>query len=201
MDSVQKKVKVASSTYPMTVVGAQHGEERSVQVNSQDFKFSCAHFVAFQGFRERLHGHNYTVEVRLFGKLCDDGYVIDFGDVKKIVKEACKDLNEYFLVPMKSDVIDINTVPHTRDGVTVGEQIELRTEDGSFFSIPASDCKCLPIRHVTAEELAEYLWDDVVQRLTMEFLCRRGIRTMEISVAERPIQRALYKRNLEWPDI
>ena len=31
-----------------------------VQVKSERFKFNAAHFVAFPGYRERLHGHNYT---------------------------------------------------------------------------------------------------------------------------------------------
>ena len=38
-----------------------------VFVMKQDFKFHCAHFVAFKGYRERLHGHNYTVGVRMRG--------------------------------------------------------------------------------------------------------------------------------------
>jgi 6-pyruvoyltetrahydropterin/6-carboxytetrahydropterin synthase len=40
-----------------------------VVVDKDDFKFNCAHFVAFQGFRERLHGHNYHVVVRLVGSV------------------------------------------------------------------------------------------------------------------------------------
>jgi len=169
-------------------MGSRNNEEISVEVASQEFKFCCAHFVAFKGFRERLHGHNYNVQVRFYGDLSlEDGYVIDFGDVKKICKEACRDLNEYFIVPMLSDVIDIKRVD---------TQIELRTEDESFFSIPSTDCKCLPIVHVTAEELARFLWNDVVKRLTEDFLRGRGIRSMELSVAERPIQRALYKKDI-----
>ena len=40
-------------------------EKYSVFVAKADFKFNAAHFVAYKGFRERLHGHNYTVGVRL----------------------------------------------------------------------------------------------------------------------------------------
>jgi hypothetical protein len=40
-------------------------EAYSVYVAKADFKFNAAHFVAYKGFRERLHGHNYTVGVRL----------------------------------------------------------------------------------------------------------------------------------------
>ena len=48
-------------------------------MESADFKFSSGHFVASPGFRERLHGHNYTGKVRLDGELCHDGHVIAFG--------------------------------------------------------------------------------------------------------------------------
>ena len=52
-----------------------------VFVSKEDFKFNCAHFISFKGFRERLHGHNYRLSVRAIGskRLGDDGYLIDFG--------------------------------------------------------------------------------------------------------------------------
>jgi 6-pyruvoyltetrahydropterin/6-carboxytetrahydropterin synthase len=50
-------------------------------VSTPELKFNCAHFIAFLGFRERLHGHNYTMSVRVSGEIGDDGYVIDFGYV------------------------------------------------------------------------------------------------------------------------
>ncbi len=59
--------------------------------------------------RERLHGHNYRVSVKLKGtRRSSDGYLLDFGDVKAVVKKICKELNEYFLCPMHSDVLDIS---------------------------------------------------------------------------------------------
>lgn len=61
-----------------------------VYVHSPDMKFSCAHFVAYEGFRESLHGHNYNVSIRMGGALGADGYVLDFGDIKKKGREICK---------------------------------------------------------------------------------------------------------------
>ena len=46
---------------------AAEDAEFEVFVGKEDFKFSAAHFVAYDGFRERLHGHNYQVAVRLKG--------------------------------------------------------------------------------------------------------------------------------------
>jgi hypothetical protein len=74
--------------------------------------------VAYRGFRERLHGHNYRASVRLIGSggtIGGDGYVLDFGCVKMAVKDVCKAMNEYFIVPMLSDVLDIVVVEDDGD--------------------------------------------------------------------------------------
>ena len=123
-------------------------ENYRVYVAKDDFRFSAGHFMAFKGFRELLHGHNYTVSISLKGSLNDDGYVLDFGDVKSISRKICKALNQHFLVPMKSDVLKINVTEN---------QIEMTCEDGSFFSFPRGDCILLPIKHTSAEEIACYL--------------------------------------------
>ena len=127
-----------------------------VSLAKADFKFNCSHFIAFRGFRERLHGHNYRVHVKFVGRnnIMNDGYVIDFGDVKKILRNICKELNEYFIVPMKSDVLDIK-----EDGT----QLCMTCEDGSFFSFPKGDCKMLPLYHSSAEELAHYIWCKIIR--------------------------------------
>lgn len=50
---------------------APAAERFEVYVAKEDFKFSSSHFVAFEGFRERLHGHNYSCGVRLRGEVRD----------------------------------------------------------------------------------------------------------------------------------
>jgi len=171
-----------------------------VYVSKADFKFNAGHFVAYQGFRERLHGHNYTVGVRLLGsrQISRDGYVLDFGDVKKVVKVVCKRLNERFLCPTKSDVIDIqivHSVNENKEDVN-GDQsksVVLVCEDGSKFVIPHDDCAMLPIVHATVEELAIYIWAEIIDGLDSDLLRRRGIHTMEVIVAEAPGQEAVFR--------
>ena len=51
-----------------------------------------------------------------------DGYVLDFGCVKSVTKEVCKELNEYFLVPMFSEVLKI-TVEDDFDGDLIGKKV------------------------------------------------------------------------------
>jgi 6-pyruvoyl-tetrahydropterin synthase len=43
--------------------------EYEIHINRSDMKFNCAHFIAFKGFREMLHGHTYTVSLRLTGNV------------------------------------------------------------------------------------------------------------------------------------
>jgi dihydroneopterin triphosphate aldolase (PTPS-III) / 6-pyruvoyltetrahydropterin synthase len=130
--------------------------EFSVFVSKADFKFNCAHFIAFKGFRERLHGHNYSLSVRVTGSdsIGDDGYVMDFGDIKKATRKICKEMNEYFICPMKSDAMKITDT---------GDQLCLVCEDGASFVFPKSDCMMLPLVHSSAEELSHYIWCKVVR--------------------------------------
>lgn len=133
--------------------------EYEIHVDKEDFKFNCAHFIAHRGFRERLHGHNYHVSVKITGSndvLGEDGYLVDFGDVKRVVRFLCRSMNEYFICPMKSDVMKIK---ESDDGL----QICLTCEDGAFFSFPKNDCVQLPLVHSTAEELAHYFWCHIIR--------------------------------------
>lgn len=170
-----------------------------VNVSKEDFKFHAAHFVAFNGFREPLHGHNYKVGVRLLGhrQIGSDGYLIDFGDVKRVTKEVCKKLNNHFLCPMMSDVMSI-TISKLSSKEENGEtpnkqQITLVCQDGSFFSFPLQDVAQLPIVHATSEELAIYIWSEILKKLQPSYLRdQRGIHTMEITVMEAPGQDARF---------
>ena len=80
----------------MSTAGSENKKVTSfeVYVSKETFKFHAAHFVAFQGYRERLHGHNYQVGVRILGsrKISADGYVVDFGDIKTVTRKICKEL-------------------------------------------------------------------------------------------------------------
>lgn len=173
-----------------------HQTNFEVNVSKETFKFNAAHFVAFPGFRERLHGHGYRVSVRLLGgrTIGGDGYVLDFGDVKKATKDVCKSLNEYFICPMYSNVIDITESKNEARSETV----KLVCQDGAEFVFPKSDCAMLPIVHSTAEELAMFLWGEILLKLDATYLVKRGIHTMEVTCAEAIGQEALFR--YEIPD-
>src|SRR6266705_3553829 len=115
------------------------GSSFSVHVAKENLKFSAAHFIAYPGFREPLHGHNYQVGVYLEGNLASTGYVIDFGLIKKLTKE----------------IVDRLKIEGPKDG-----KVRIRYENDEFV-LPAADVCLLPVAHSSAEELARYIWDEL----------------------------------------
>jgi len=156
-----------------------------IDVFKEHLKFSAAHFIAYKGFREPLHGHNYQVSVRIDGELGPDGYVIDFGPVKQAVKRICERLDERVLIPAESDCLRI---------AAAGSQITVTSEDGATFSFPRTDVVMLPIVHSSAEELARYVL--VQLRAELPDLARRGVRAVEVGIGEAPGQVANYKEEM-----
>jgi 6-pyruvoyltetrahydropterin/6-carboxytetrahydropterin synthase len=157
------------------------GESFKVFVTKDYLKFSAAHFIAYKGFREALHGHNYRVSVEVEGSLGADGYVVDFGVVKKIARELCGQLDEKMLVPAASDVLTIQES---------GDRVTLVSETGEF-TFPRADCVLLPIVHSSAEELARFLAAELRQRLVSSGVGR--LRAIQVGVEETTGQAAFYR--------
>lgn len=61
--------------------------------------FAAAHFLTnFHGKCERLHGHNYQVFAHARGKtLSEGGMLLDFGILKKALREVCDELDHQHL--------------------------------------------------------------------------------------------------------
>ena len=121
----------------------------SIYVAKENLKFSAAHFIAYPGFREPLHGHNYQVGVRVEGRLSPTGYVLDFGLIKRLTKEIVDRLDERTLVPAESDCLQIEHLDNGQLKICYG---------ADEFRLPASDACILPIAHSSAEELARFIW-------------------------------------------
>ncbi len=62
-------------------------------------KFSSAHSLKnYKGNCENLHGHNWKVQVTVQGdKLNDIGLLMDFRDLKNMLKEVLQELDHTFL--------------------------------------------------------------------------------------------------------
>ncbi|HLK11163.1 MAG TPA: 6-carboxytetrahydropterin synthase [Candidatus Binatia bacterium] len=157
----------------------------SVVVAKDYLKFSAAHFIAYPGFREPLHGHNYQVSVRVDAALGPEGYVLDFGLVKRVARALCEELDERVLLPAESDCLRI---------AADAGAVEVDTEDGGRFRFPAADVRLLPIGHSSAEELAAYLLARLRAALAAEPAGRRVV-ALEVGVAEAPGQAAYCRED------
>lgn len=157
-------------------------ESFRVHVTKDYLKFSAAHFIAYPGFRERLHGHNYRVSVAIHGPLGRQGYVVDFGVVKRIARRLCDRLDEHLLIPEKSDCLTVREE---------GERVFVRYEHDEF-SFPRGDVLLLPIVHSSAEELAQYLAGELRRELAEEGVA--GLTAIEVGVEESFGQSAIFRQ-------
>lgn len=78
---------------------------------TKEFHFEAAHFLTkYHGKCERLHGHSYKLLVTVEGPLQEDGIVMDFVILKKIVQERVIDkfdhqsLNDFFENPTAENI-------------------------------------------------------------------------------------------------
>ncbi len=163
----------------MTGSGPMAAPQRYSVVVSKDYlKFAAAHFIAYPGFREPLHGHNYQVSVKVEAELGPDGYVLDFGVVKRVAHALCEELDERVILPAASECLTT---------VRVADGFEVTTAEGDRFRFPAADVRLLPIAHSSAEELAAYLLGRLRDGLRAE-VGSRGVAALEVGVAEAPGQ-------------
>ena len=77
------------------------------------FYFDAAHSLPnYQGKCEQFHGHTYKLEVMVEGEVKEDGMVLDFTDLKKVVEEKIlekldhKNLNKLFEKPTAEKITE-----------------------------------------------------------------------------------------------
>ncbi len=73
---------------------------------TKEFEFEAAHRLPWhKGGCYNLHGHTYKLQVTIKGELNENGIIMDFGDLKKLVKKHIIDiydhsyLNDFFENP------------------------------------------------------------------------------------------------------
>lgn len=65
-----------------------------------EFRYEAAHYltgVPADHQCARLHGHSYQLTVTVAGPIADNGFVVDFADIKDIVTALIKQLDHYCL--------------------------------------------------------------------------------------------------------
>jgi 6-pyruvoyltetrahydropterin/6-carboxytetrahydropterin synthase len=159
-------------------------ERWSIEIYKEYFKFSAAHFLIFpDGEAERLHGHNYQVVVEVESALTEHGLVLDFKQVKPIVRELCDELDERFLVPGEHPVLTAEEVE--------GDALEVRYRDRRYV-VPREDALVLPINNTSSENLATWFGRELLRRLGARF-ADVEVRRLWVGVEETSGQRGVYE--------
>ena len=142
-------------------------ETYHVRLTKEYLIFSAAHFITFNGnICERLHGHNYRVFAEVYGPLDENQYVIDFIALRDTLKEITTELDHHMLLPTE----------HPQIQVAAGEdEVEVTFQDRRWV-FPEGDCILLPVANTTAELLARYLGNELLDRLEK----RTGVRPQRL---------------------
>jgi len=126
-------------------------DDFSVRVSGSELRFSAAHFIYNPFFKEPLHGHNYEVEVEVTGNLGDDGFVVNFLDLKEVVRRVIGELDHRVMLPTGNPLLKVI------GDLGVERGIRVVCSGGEEYFLPSRDVVLLPVRDTSAEELARYL--------------------------------------------
>jgi 6-pyruvoyltetrahydropterin/6-carboxytetrahydropterin synthase len=153
------------------------------QVRVEGLQFDAAHFATFGGACEPLHGHSYAVAAEVEGTLSEDNWVVDFIELKLMLRKLCEEVDHRFLLQSESRLLQIERRP--------GEW-RVQTPAGIAYIFPESDVVSLPIENTTAERLAEWFSDRLWRSL--QDCGAKNIAAATVEVWEGPEQRASHRR-------
>ncbi len=127
----------------------------TLHLAKQNFKFSAAHFLIFdEKHAERLHGHNYQVQVDITapaaGDLHADGYFVDFNVFKKIIKARLDSWDEIVLLPKNQ-----KDMKFKENGIS----LEVTFRD-RFYVFPRNEVILLPVTNTSVEQLSRLLAEE-----------------------------------------
>jgi len=143
----------------------------------RNIRFSAAHFISHHGKCSRIHGHDYVISARIHGDKVGE-IVIDFGEVKKVLKEI-------------ADSIDHKLI--------VSERFVKFSDDKAIIEYPLAKIEIsrdsvyvIPYEEATAENIAEHICDIFAEKLRDY----ENINMVEIKVEEGRGQGAWASRIL-----
>lgn len=159
-------------------------ESWSISIQKDYLKFSAAHFLIFpDGSAERLHGHNYKVFVDLHTDLDAHGLVVNFKEIKPLVRGLCDELDERVLIPGRHPVLTVGPAADDRN-------VEIRYRE-RLYSIPREEVLVLPIGNTSAENLAAWFGRTLRERMQQRWP-RLGVARLSVGVEETTGQRGTW---------
>jgi len=148
-----------------------------------NIRFSSAHIIPEYEKCGRLHGHTYAVHVKIGGKLDNKGIIMDFSLLKEGLRKISNKLDHRVLIPEKSNVINIKKKDDSIEIISLGKK----------YVFPSNDCIFLPIESTSAENLASYILDEVIDNISLP----KEVDSIEIGVDEGYGQGARILKSLK----
>ena len=135
-----------------------------------NIRFSSAHIIPEYEKCGRLHGHSYGVHIKIRGKPDSKGIIMDFSLVKDTLKKIINILDHKVIIPEKSKSIKIEKQE---------DNVKISLLEKSYV-FPISDCVFLPIKSSSAENLASYILESFVKKISDS----KDIEEIEVGVDE-----------------
>lgn len=131
-------------------------ETYTVRLSKDLLVFSSAHFITFgDNVCERLHGHNYGLEIEVEGPLEHNGYVVDFIALRDTAKQIVDTMDHRVLLPTQHPTISVEQV----------EQEIVASFEQRRWVFPIEDCLLIDVPNTTAELLARYIGLQLIDRM------------------------------------
>ncbi len=179
--------------------GSQESVEHfKILLKKEAYKFSSTHFTVFgPDEAERLHGHNYAVEVTCEANSLNElGMAFEFNSLKRHIKQTADAWDEFVLIPVTNPYIKIlnetvHSIPHT--------VVEFAKRSYRF---PESEVVQLNVSNITSEELAKLFWFKLekswMSNLSEEAKAnlKQRLTWMEVSIEETSGQRAAFRKEI-----
>jgi 6-pyruvoyl-tetrahydropterin synthase len=130
----------------------------SIKIHKISSHFSASHTVLTENLVEGIHGHNYYVEVELYGKLDKENMLFNFCSLDEILKNLISEWDHYTLLPRHNNNIQLTEK---------GANIEISYGD-RFYSLPRQEVKILDCKNITTEILGNLLAQKIQSFLSQE---------------------------------
>ncbi len=153
-----------------------------LQINgwSSKITFSATHIIPGHYKCGRLHGHDYAINATIEGEIGAGGVIMDFISVKEFLRKVASELDHKVLIPMRDEGIREE-----------GSAIHYAT-GGKQYMFPKEDCALLEVGVASAEELANFVLNRVMDKVHFP----ENVARVEIGVDEGEGQGAWTGRDL-----
>lgn len=142
-----------------------------VRVSKDYLVFCSGHFISYEGDKcERLHGHNYRTAVEVEGGLDENYYVFDFVALKRLARSITDELDHRMMLPTRNALIRLEEGPRS---------VRVRYRDREWL-FPRDDCVLLPVENTTAELLARYIAQRLLEELRRKYQYEPEVLRVEV---------------------